>query len=605
MKRKLIPFFLRSLSCLLVVAPVVSFSQPREIVLHNDTDSASYALGMKIGEALKADGIPQMNNAAFMNALRASLNNLPLKINADIVDSILENYVKKVEALQTVAPEQVKEDLSFFTTSLAVGLKKGANKNSIEKIKTPQLKALALSILNKNYDTKYRLASYDANLEPTALGKQLMIGDGYSKYEGITGIYLPKGEHIVLVDGIEPGKEVSLLVPNWMRKAPDSTKPDKDPAGWGIKRQVFTLKNGANMVNVKDYDGLAYISYYSPDPKKLKKIQVHFVNGKVNGYFDIAKNKDADWNKLIDNAVYPVIDARGRYVQLAYPAADCKKYAYGRGVELISNYDSLIHRQHRLMGLLKYKKVPANRILARVNYNYYMFRDGDGVAYMGVKPGNAMPLVVDPASVIKGDPCWGFSHEVGHVHQLRPYLNWGGLGEVSNNIFSLYGTKSYGNKSRISEQKNYQKARDSIIARKICYLQDNDVFNRLVPFWQLQLYFEGVGGYKDFYPDLFEAFRKQGVQESDGKVERGGWGNRGNNPAVYQLNFVTEACKAGKTDLTNFFDQYGFFYVGTFKIGDYGNYNYEMTQEMVDACKKQIAAMRFPKPKVDLTTLED
>ncbi len=180
----------------------------------------------------------------------------------------------------------------------------------------------------------------------------------------------------------------------------------------------------------------------------------------------MSKSNNTDWNKLLDNAVYPVIDARGRHIQIAYPVEACKKYAYGKGVELIANYDSLVYRQHRVLGLIKYNRVPENHILARVNYNYYMFRDGDGVAYMGTDPGNAMGLVVDPARVIKGDPCWGFSHEVGHVHQLRPYLNWGGLGEVSNNIFSLYGTTSFGNKSRISEQKITRKRVTALLPAK-------------------------------------------------------------------------------------------------------------------------------------------
>lgn len=35
------------------------------------------------------------------------------------------------------------------------------------------------------------------------------------------------------------------------------------------------------------------------------------------------------------------------------------------------------------MGLEKYGKIPKNRVFARVNFNYYMFRDGDGVAYLG------------------------------------------------------------------------------------------------------------------------------------------------------------------------------------------------------------------------------
>lgn len=503
----------------------------------------------------------------------------------------------------------VYKDLSVFETPMALSLKKGIKKSAIDQLQDTQLKDAALALWNKSYNPEYRAAQYKAWLTPTTLGQQLMIGDGYSKYEGVTGIYLPEGKHTILIDGITEGKEVGLLVPDWNRRAPEGIKPDKDPDGWGIHKQRFVLRNGVNIIQVKKNGGLAYIDYYSDEPQKEKPIQVHFVSGKVNGYFDVSKNSNADWNKLIDNAVYPVIDAKGRHIQIAYPTEACKKYAYGKGVELIANYDSLVYRQHRILGLIKYNRVPENHILARVNYNYYMFRDGDGVAYMGTDPGNAMALVVDPARVVKGDPCWGFSHEVGHVHQLRPYLNWGGLGEVSNNIFSLYGTTSFGNKSRASEQKNYQKARDSIIARKICYLQDNDVFNRLIPFWQLQLYFAGTGNNPDFYPDLFETFRKQGnaerASQRGGRRAAGGWGDRGNNPAPYQLNFVKTACEVSKTDLTEFFDQYGFFHVGQFEFGDYGNYKYDLTQEMADKTRAEIKAMNLPKPKVDLTRLED
>jgi len=77
------------------------------------------------------------------------------------------------------------------------------------------------------------------------------------------------------------------------------------------------------------------------------------------------------------------------------------------------------------------------------------------------------------------------------------------------------------------------------------------------------------------------------------------------NPAVYQLNFVKKACEVSKTDLTDFFDQYGFFYVGQFELDDYGKYQYSMTQEMVDECKSTIKAMHLPQPKVDITTLTD
>lgn len=499
-------------------------------------------------------------------------------------------------------------DLSVFETPMALSLKKKVKKRDIANIENHHLRETANELYSKTYDANFRMANYEAYLSPTVLGQQLMIGDGYSKYENITGIYMPIGKQLVLVDGISEGVEVGLAIANWNRRAPEGMDPTKDPAGWGVQKKEFRLQNGVNIVNVTDFDGLAYIDYFSEEPEKKNIIQVHFPAAQVNGYFDSTSDSDEDWNALVDNAVYPIVDARGKHIQIAYPAADIKKHAYNRGLELINNYDSLVYRQHRILGLIKYNKVPKNRILARVNYNYYMFRDGDGVAYMGSDPGNAMPMVVDPSRVIVGDPCWGFSHEVGHVHQLRPYFNWGGLGEVSNNIFSLYVTTSFGNKSRIFEQKNYAKSRESIIDGNISYLQDGDVFNRVVPFWQLQLYFAGIGKNPDFYPDLFEAFRQQGeASREEGRSPRraGGWGDRGNNPAQHQLNFVKTACEVSKTDLTDFFDQYGFFFVGAFDYNDYGNYSYKMSQEMVDNCKAEIKAMNLPKPKVDISTLED
>lgn len=501
---------------------------------------------------------------------------------------------------QSFDAKTIEQDLKIFDTPMAKSLKKGVKKKAIERIQTPELKALAVSLREGAYNFDFRLATYQAILSPIALGEELRIGNGYSNYENITGVYLSKGQHVILVSNIAEGKKVELVVPNWNRRAPEGIDPTKDPNGWGIAKRSFPLKNGVNVLDVTEWDGLAYIDYYSNEPEKENLIEVHFLTGKVNGYFDISKHTLEDWKRMLDQAVYPIFDARGKHIQVAYPVESFKKYAYEKGIELISNYDSLVYRQHRIMGLVKYGRVPQNRILARVNYNYYMFRDGDGVAYMGVKPGYAMAMVVDPARVVKGDPCWGFSHEVGHVHQLRPYLNYGGLGEVSNNIFSLYVTTSFGNKSRISEQKNYEKARLSIIDNGICYLQDKDVFNRLVPFWQLQLYFAGVGGNSDFYPDLQEVFRNQ--EPLPGETGQG----RGNDMvAEYQLNFVKKACEVSQTDLTDFFEKYGFFWVGEFEMDDYGKYVYRMTPEMVEACKKEIKAMNLPQPKVDISTLED
>lgn len=502
------------------------------------------------------------------------------------------------------------ENLSIFEDGIGLRLKKGTTKKQITNIKDPLIKKTAEEILSGKYKQDYRYATYYALLSPSILGKELSIGDGYSKYENITGIYLPIGRHTILVDGIAEGKEVKLLIPNWLRKAPNPEKPTEDPNGWGLHKKEFILRNGVNIINLEDYGSLAYIDYFSSNPEKENPIKVHFITGEVNGYFDISSNTDVDWDNLVNGNVFPILDVKGKHIQIAYPKESLKKYAGGKGKELINNYDSLVYRQHRLMGLEKYNKVPQNKILARVNYNYYMFRDGDGVAYMGDKMGYAMGMVADPDVVINGDPCWGFSHEVGHVHQARPMFNWGGLGEVSNNLFSLYVTRSFGNKTRISEQKNYDSAQKTIIDNKISYLADPDVFNRIVPFWQLQLYFEGEGGNPDFYPDLFEEFRKQVISvRPSGKRAVSSWAadriNGEKNPAVHQLNFIKTACTTSKVDLTDFFDKYGFFFVGELEYDDYGKYKYSMTQEMVDKCKQDIAALNLPKPKVDISTLRD
>ena len=283
------------------------------------------------------------------------------------------------------------------------------------------------------------------------------------------------------------------------------------------------------------------------------------------------------------------MDARGKYIQVAYPVEFLKKFTKDRGTELINAYDKLIGIQYQLMGLDKYGKIPENRVLARVNFNYYMFRDGDGVAYLGND--GTMRMVTDPENVLKGDACWGFSHEVGHVMQMRP-MTWGGMTEVSNNIFSLQAAAKTGNESRLKHQGSYNKARKEIIEGKIAYLQSKDVFNKLVPLWQLHLYFT-KNGYPDFYPDVMEYLRNNA-------------GNYGGNDTVkYQFEFVKACCDVTKTDLTNFFEKWGFFKPGTFHIGDYAQYDFNVTPEMAAETKKWIAGKGYPKPETDITELSE
>jgi hypothetical protein len=486
--------------------------------------------------------------------------------------------------------EDLKADLNFFTDTSGSALKPGVKSQDLASFKSEVLKTVAAGLLNKTYDKTYRAASYEAYPSPRELGKTLKLGDGFSRYENITGIYLEAGEHVVLV-GKTAGKELSLLIPDWMRKPAEGVEPTKDPNGWGLHKQKVTLQEGVNVIEVKK-SGNAYVSYFDDDAEHAPKVVVHFPTGKVNGYFDASKQTNADWDRLLNQAVSPIMDARGKHIQVAYPVEWFKVYTQGKGVELIRNYDAMLNHHYTLLGLVKYRKVPKNRILARVNFNYYMFRDGDGVAYLGNK--GTMRMVADPSVVIKGDPCWGFSHEVGHVLQMRPQMNWGGLGEVSNNLFSMYTVGKMGNASRLKAQKNYAAARKNIVEAnpKISYLAEKDVFNRLVPFWQLHLYFT-KNGRPDFYADVMEELRR--------RPDAG----TGNNAIRNQFEFIKLCCDVGKLDLTDFFDKWGFFWIGEITVNDYGKYQYTITQEMVDATKAYIATKNYPKPAEDLTLIEE
>ena len=126
----------------------------------------------------------------------------------------------------------------------------------------------------------------------------------------------------------------------------------------------------------------------------------------------------------------------------------------------------------------------------------------------------------------------------------------------------------------------------------ISYLQVDDVFVRLVPFWQLHLYFS-ENGHPDFYADLMEEMRNRPHV------------GLGNESIRNQFEFIKLACELGKVDLTEFFEKWGFFYVGDIELDDYGKYKYTITQKEVDATKAYIAKLGLSKPKVDITTLED
>lgn len=515
-------------------------------------------------------------------------------------------YVLETEiAAQNVSEEDwVKEGKKLFKDRLMTKLKRKVSIQQIEACRIPEMQKLARSLYENEYSLRFRVNTFEPVYSPEALGRLMHIGNGYSTFQHVTGIVLSPGKHVVVVEGLKAGSEMGL-------KVAELYAPEQGDRDWSLHRETYSLKNGVNIIEKKsDWTGLAYIDYYFDNPEKEKDVKVHFVNGTVNGYFDASEDSNEEWDKLLSEAVYPVFDAVGSNVHLAYPVKDLQKYASGKGKELLSVYETLVSRQYEIIGWVKYKHVPKNKIFARVNYGYYMFRDGDGVAFMF----DTMNRVANPDRLINKDEdaCWGFSHEVGHVHQLQPYLSWGGLGETSNNICTRYCTQTYNYPNRLlkafdAAEKNFLEdgmagkvspARraggmtDSIIQPAngtsgdyaLSYLEV-DVFERLVPFWKLQCYFTKQG-YTDFYPDLYEKMRNS--ERDNPELART---DRHQNVVPFQLNFIKGASLVAKKNLYPYFEAYGFFRLLTLEYDDYGPYRYEMTAEMRDRFKSEMEAL--------------
>ena len=121
---------------------------------------------------------------------------------------------------------------------------------------------------------------------------------------------------------------------------------------------------------------------------------------------------------------------------------------------------------------------------------------------------------------------------------------------------------------------------------------EKDVFDRLVPFWQLHLYFSR-NGRPDFYADVMEEMRRRPDAGS------------GKDSIRNQFEFVKMCCQVSQLDLTDFFDKWGFFWVGELTVNDYGKYRYNITQEMVDETKSSIAEKKYKQPSEDITLIEE
>ncbi|MDH8701664.1 hypothetical protein M2138_001013 [Dysgonomonadaceae bacterium PH5-43] len=450
----------------------------------------------------------------------------------------------------------------------------------LERVSQPVIASLLTDMLNGNYPTEFRVQDYKCYLHPNVIAKQQKTG-AYSQFENPTGIYFTKGDTtIVIMDRFDMDDNINLRITNFGKEGGNST---------------YSLRPGFNYI-IPENNGTGYIQYFTENKDdEGKTVKAHIMGGKVNGYFDRSKHTNADWANLLNNAVAETMDILGERVQLCYSINSLKEYA-ADGERLVFLYDSIISMQHEIMGLNKYNKVPKNHIFGRVIWQGFMHADGIGAAFHD----NTMKEVANPDKIPTS--LWGIAHEFGHVNQVRPWMKWVGTTEVTNNIYSIWSQHIFDPENPKLEREVLKDYDGRIPGGRItAYMESafiknqewltqagndrwdrlrprdwgGDHFVKLVPFWQLLLWYG-----TDLYADIFnKAIEREDLPKNDGEA---------------QLEFIKTACDVTKTDLTDFFAHSGMLQKINKWVDDYTCAQMVIKSKDIEEVKKY--ASKYKKP---------
>ncbi len=519
--------------------------------------------------------------------LDAAVKN-PAKVKFEIY-SALNNRVSCAEMEFFQMNEHKFDYTAIFQDPIFSELKENITEKELAHIPDTEMKTLATQLLNKEYNKTYRVASFRPYQHPSVMA-QINKTEQYSLRDNPTGIYFEENDKVTIAVGDTHGNAVSLVVQDLM-------------LGYN-KSKTYLLKEGLNKINITD-GGLGYLLYHvkehvplvTTDKKELKKIEdksipIHFIFGKVNGYFDATKQSNDDWVKLIDQAKFTEIDVLGKYAHVTWAVEDYKSFQTKDILTIINNVDKLVLLEQQFMGLEKYDKMFNNRLYFHINYasgtaaaRNHTFYARDSFAEVFCDPTKFATRI------------WGPGHEVGHINQTRPGLKWTGTTEVTNNILAMYVQTQFGQKAKILADNIYQQAREKIVDTKEPHSLNNlsnEFYYKLVPFWQLKLYLMDACGQDSFYKDLYEHYRV--TDDLDTSVVTQG---------IIQLEFVKQVCRISGYNLLDFFEKWGFLRPVDRELNDYGVKRFKITQEQIDAVIKEVEAANYKMPHDNIHLIDE
>ncbi|MEK4745802.1 MULTISPECIES: M60 family metallopeptidase [unclassified Bacillus (in: firmicutes)] len=311
-------------------------------------------------------------------------------------------------------------------------------------------------------------------------------------------------------------------------------------AGWreyGTKIKSFTLKPGENTIE-NPYGGMIY--FYNSQQGGTVKAEIK-AGGTPIPFFELGKHTKQDLVTMLDK--YPnahAVELKGERSLVTVSPERVKKYLLGSNtdpVELLKKIDESVRIQDKLAGLSEEQADKHYVAFAEDNHtpDYYMYANNFVTSYVG----DAIQHVLNVKEFTENG--WGPWHEMGHQRQQLPW-KWDGLGEVTNNIYSMFSQRAWGNPSNLENDGRYESAFTYLNKPQSekDYNKIDDVFIKLVMFWQLDLAFG-----EDFYPKLHQLYRAMPNEElpkTDDEQIQG---------------FIYNTSKVAQKNLLPFFDKWG------------------------------------------------
>lgn len=398
-----------------------------------------------------------------------------------------------------------------------------------------------------HYEKLFRLADYEIYSERTSW-RQITQTGAFAELVNPTGIVAKTDDILYLYVSEDAPADASLFAE--LAKATD------------FNGKTYPLHRGLNVLRA-DRNGEFFIGYFCNNTERylneFPDIKVHIEGGVAEGCWDMSRGMDnTDWAWLLANAMkQQIIHVKGKSTVLTVERNRVQNEMNPEGVLTI--WDFAFDAQQRLLGHDgqwngRYRPV----INPRESYGGNPNWPGN---YGTNHPGTISHNGMFNYNNLVNDRFWEMLHEEAHGHQYP--VNFAGLTEVSNNAYAQMVTYEFGRlRSRgvstpvmiqlFNEGYTWVDYTRAMNHRRVAHYEDClHVANQM--FYKLYLYFHVLGHKPDFWPRVADYMRDHGGITKGGSAQ---------NPTLYYNDYFkfAEACaEVSQTDLSEFFQAYGFF----------------------------------------------